>query len=285
MDETGPDCRLGAGGPRSARRVAFSHNSATADAVAAMLRLRDAHFFRKVPRDVSEATSSGGIISIFAMLTIGWLVWSQWAEYRTPHPVTQLRLDRDRRGHSLSSRRGVWGGDTLRINFNITMSHMPCQFASLQVTDHVGSRILSSNRNVHKVRISRTGQPLGMFEPHKYTAGSKTSMAAHVFPWHTKEGSQGDEEHRQQVEGKDLSEEQKATMAPIDSTMKGSTAKMGRRLLAIPEPNARPAAAGGQPGGRDAKAAEPDATPADAPAAGVPRDATPTGSDAGSACR
>ena len=47
------------------------------------MRVRDAHFFRRVPADVSEATKSGGIISIVAILTICWLVLTQFSEYTT----------------------------------------------------------------------------------------------------------------------------------------------------------------------------------------------------------
>ena len=35
--------------------------------------LRDAHFFRKVPNDVTEATKVGGLISVLAVVTIFWL--------------------------------------------------------------------------------------------------------------------------------------------------------------------------------------------------------------------
>ena len=53
------------------------------------MRVRDAHFFRRVPADVSEATKSGGIISIVAILTICWLVLTQFSEYTTSKHTTR----------------------------------------------------------------------------------------------------------------------------------------------------------------------------------------------------
>ena len=43
--------------------------------------LRDAHFFRKVPNDVTEATKVGGLISVLAVVTIFWLVRQEYAEF------------------------------------------------------------------------------------------------------------------------------------------------------------------------------------------------------------
>ena len=125
------------------------------------MRVRDAHFFRRVPADVSEATKSGGIISIVAILTICWLVLTQFSEYATSRHATQLRLDGSKGGSKD-------GGAMIRINFNITMPHLPCQYASVHVADHVGAHKMGGQRNVHKVRLSRYGESLGMYEPHKY---------------------------------------------------------------------------------------------------------------------
>ena len=146
----------------------------------AMGFVRDAHFYRRVPTDVSEATKSGGLVSIFAFVTIVWLVLAQFNESYSTKRTTQLKLDRNS------------NGGEIRINFNLTMHHLPCQYASLHLADHVGSHKMGGARNVHKVRLSRSGAALGMFEPHKYNqADDKASgMAGHVFPWHKKEHTQ-----------------------------------------------------------------------------------------------
>ena len=115
-----------------------------------MVRLRDAHFYRRVPADVSEATTTGGVVSLVAMLTVVWLVLTQYQEYATSRNLTRLRLDR-------SAHTTVGGDTTIRINFNLTMNRLPCQYASVHVADHVGSHKMGGSRNVHKVRIGQDG--------------------------------------------------------------------------------------------------------------------------------
>ena len=196
------------------------------------MRVRDAHFFRRVPADVSEATKSGGIISIVAILTICWLVLTQFSEYTTSKHTTQLRLD--------SAKGSIDGGASIRINFNITMPHLPCQYASVHVADHVGAHKMGGQRNVHKVRLSRYGESLGMYEPHKYADGKMGGehMAGHVFPWHKKEHTQGDASHRQAKSLEHLSADQRHKIGKVESHMQvaGKGAQAGRRLLSIPEP-------------------------------------------------
>ena len=137
---------------------------------------------------------------------ICWLVREEVADFATKKRTTQLRLSSSSR---LPGSEGP-SGDEIRINFNITMQHLPCQYAAVQVADHVGAHKMGGPRNVHKVRISQAGSSLGMYEPHKYEAReareNKNSMAEHVFPWHRKEHAQGDEGHRVEAATAHLSE-------------------------------------------------------------------------------
>ena len=58
-----------------------------------MVRLRDAHFYRKVPKDVSEATKLGGIVSVVGVITILWLVLEAHAEYASVRHINKMGLD------------------------------------------------------------------------------------------------------------------------------------------------------------------------------------------------
>ncbi|KAL1523163.1 hypothetical protein AB1Y20_018118 [Prymnesium parvum] len=206
-----------------------------------MVRVRDAHFFRKVPRDVSEATKLGGVISVLGVLTICWLVREEVADFMTLKRTTQLRLSSTAR---LLESQGP-GNDEIRINLNITMKHLPCQYAALQVADHVGSHKLDGHRNIHRLRLSADGSSLGMYQPHKYEHGEKAKghMSEHVFPWHKEQHAQGDKDHIEAVKMTHLSEEQQKVVRKVDEDMRHSTAKkgaqLGRRLLSVEE--ARPA--------------------------------------------
>lgn len=235
------------------------------DELGTMPSLRDAHFFRRVPADVSEATKSGGIVSLVAYVTIFWLVLTQYNEYRESRHTTELRLDRSSRTAMIG------GGAAIRINFNVTMSHLPCQYASVHVADHVGAHEMGGTRNVHKVRVDKHGNQMGIYEPHKYAStasekGDDKGMAAHVFPWHKKQHAQGDATQRKQAEMKHLSADQRHAIGQVESTIHqaGKGAHVGRRLLFADAAAYAAAAALANPGD-GAPAAATQAAPAQTP--------------------
>jgi len=213
-----------------------------------MVRVRDAHFFRKVPKDVTEATKLGGILSVIAVLTIGWLVREEYALFRKVKLTTELHLDQS----SMPVPLGPEHAGDIRINFNLTMHRLPCLYAHMQVADHVGSHKMGGTRNVHKVRIDRNGNSLGIFHPHRYQDKAEgDSMAEHVFPWHKQMHTQGDAEHRDAAKAKHLSRDQAKVLKAVEKDMKHSTggtaqhkaATTGRRLLSVEEPPAATAVA------------------------------------------
>ena len=238
------------------------------------MRLRDAHFFARVPADVSEVTSTGGMVSIAAMLTMLWLVLTQYQEFATVKHTTQLRLDQ------ASRTREPGGGASIRINFNVTMHHLPCQYAAVHVADHVGSHKMGGVRNVHKVRVDAAGASIGMYEPHKYVdakmGGADEGMAGHVFPWHKKQHQQGDAGHRREVAKKGLSNEQKNVMSKVESTLRsaGKGAQAGRRLLAIEEP--QPAAPAEQQQQQQQQQQQPSSPPPATPTPDASPDTSPS---------
>ena len=172
-----------------------------------MPRLKDAHFYPKVPRDVSEATKLGGIISIIAVTTILWLVAEEYSSYSTVKHTTKMGLDTT----TMPMPRGDAAFSNIRININITMHRLPCQYASLEVADHVGSHQVGGVRNVHKVRVDKDGKSLGMYTAHKYLDKKNVDemhMSDHVFPWHKQEHTQGDATHRKEARRAGLSKTQ-----------------------------------------------------------------------------
>ena len=188
----------------------------------------DAHFFRKVPNDVTEATKVGGLISVLAVVTIFWLVRQEYAEFAAPKHVSVLSLDTS----TLPSPLGAEAFENIRINFNITMLRMPCQYATLQIADHVGSHKVGGTRNVHKVMLDANGRSLGVYTPHRYhTEGPGAEpehMADHVFPWHKQMHTQGDAAHREAQGKAHMSLEQAEHVRGVEAEMeKGSAVKPG----------------------------------------------------------
>ena len=169
-----------------------------------MVRVRDAHFYRKVPYDVSEGTKMGGLISVVGVLTIMWLVREEVADFSIKKRVTKLRLSSPNPDAPVPEGPG---GDEIRINLNLTMKHLPCQYAAIHLADHVGSHKMGGVRNIHRVRLDSNGKNLGMYQPHKYEVQTAAlgHMSEHVFPWHkemhtqvtqTTRGHRGTARHR-----------------------------------------------------------------------------------------
>jgi len=88
--------------------------------------LRSVHFYRKVPRDLTEATTSGGTISLIASLVMAYLWFVNFTAYLTVTQSTSIVLD------SSDEKK-------LQLNFNVTLYHLPCRFATLDIVDVMGT--------------------------------------------------------------------------------------------------------------------------------------------------
>ncbi|KAG8464048.1 hypothetical protein KFE25_000216 [Diacronema lutheri] len=113
--------------------------------------LKDLHFFRKVPRDLTEATLAGGGLSLISTIIMAYLFISNIAQYLSTTHVTTIVLDRsdDKR---------------LQINFNVTLPHLACRFASVDVSDVMGTQILNVSRSIQKAHIDGDGRFVGLVE-------------------------------------------------------------------------------------------------------------------------
>merc|ERR1711970_1237065 len=54
--------------------------------------------------------------------------------------------------------------EMLTINFNVTIADLPCQFASVDVSDMTGTRTHNVTRNVDKWRLDSAGRNIGFYE-------------------------------------------------------------------------------------------------------------------------
>mmetsp|Transcript_20644 Transcript_20644/g.69275 ORF Transcript_20644/g.69275 Transcript_20644/m.69275 type:complete len:470 (-) Transcript_20644:396-1805(-) len=113
--------------------------------------LKDLHFFRKVPRDLTEATLAGGGLSLVSTFVMAYLFVTNIMQYLASDYATTIVLDR-----SVDHR--------LQINFNVTLPRLPCRFASVDVSDVMGTHLLNVSRNVQKLRIDADKVFLGEAE-------------------------------------------------------------------------------------------------------------------------
>jgi len=110
--------------------------------------LKSVHFYRKVPADLTEATMTGGTISLISSLMMAWLFFTNFSQYLTPTTVNSIVLD------SSDEKK-------LQLNFNVTLHHLPCRFASLDIVDVVGTHLQNVSANILKTRIDAGGSILG----------------------------------------------------------------------------------------------------------------------------
>ena len=70
-----------------------------ASALAAM-KLEDLHLYRKVPRDLTDATAVGGAISLSCALVMAFLFISNIQTYMSVNTATDVALDETGEAHS-----------------------------------------------------------------------------------------------------------------------------------------------------------------------------------------
>ncbi|KAI5412210.1 Protein disulfide-isomerase 5-3, variant 2 [Lathyrus oleraceus] len=112
---------------------------------------------RKIPRDLTEASLSGAGLSIVAALTMVFLFGMELSEYLSVSTSTSVIIDKSS------------DGDFLRIDFNFSFPALSCEFASVDVSDVLGTSRLNLTKTVRKFSIDSTLRPTG-FEFHSSPA-------------------------------------------------------------------------------------------------------------------
>ena len=115
-----------------------------------MSAVRGAHFFRKLPRELTEATQLGGIVSLVGIATAILLTYANTVAYLTTSKHTKLVLD-------------LQTDEYIDLIFNVTLERLPCRFTSLDLFDETGTKRLNvSGSDIVKQRVSsETGEHLG----------------------------------------------------------------------------------------------------------------------------
>eukprot|EP00529_Nitzschia_sp_RCC80_P041405 CAMPEP_0113500158 /NCGR_PEP_ID=MMETSP0014_2-20120614/32153_1 /TAXON_ID=2857 /ORGANISM="Nitzschia sp." /LENGTH=476 /DNA_ID=CAMNT_0000394423 /DNA_START=42 /DNA_END=1469 /DNA_ORIENTATION=+ /assembly_acc=CAM_ASM_000159 len=106
--------------------------------------LSSVDFYRRVPKDLTEATTLGAFMSIVALSVMGILFFSETAAFASTRIVTSITLDENTQPQ-------------LRLNFNITMLDLHCDYVSVDVWDALGTNRQNVTKNVEKWQISEGG--------------------------------------------------------------------------------------------------------------------------------
>ncbi|GAB2277841.1 Protein disulfide-isomerase 5-4 [Dionaea muscipula] len=112
-------------------------------------KLKSVDFYRKIPRDLTEASLSGAGLSIVAALSMVFLFGMELRNYLAVSTTTSVVVDR-------SSDR-----DFLRMEFNISFPALSCEFASVDVSDILGTNRLNITKTIRKFSIDSNLRPTG----------------------------------------------------------------------------------------------------------------------------
>ena len=111
--------------------------------------LRSVDFYRKVPREFSEGTVGGSVISILSAVVMTYLLVSEIYSYSATTFDTKVVVDRS------------IDGELLRINFNVSFPALSCEFASVDVGDAMGLNRFNLTKTVFKRAIDAEMNPIG----------------------------------------------------------------------------------------------------------------------------
>lgn len=116
-------------------------------------RLSALDLFRKVPRDLSQATSHGGALSLLVFSLLAAVLMLEVWTYAAGETRSKIVLDQN-------------NDHKLQINFAISFHELPCQFAEVEVWDYLGNARLDVTGRVTKNTV--TGE-YAQFVGRRYT--------------------------------------------------------------------------------------------------------------------
>lgn len=118
-------------------------SSKTNELVTMVIRLASLDMYRKVPLDLLEGTRRGSILSTVAILTMSTLFFLETKAYFSSTLGTSLALDSNQ-------------DPTVRVNFNITMMDLKCEFATIDAVSVLGTQ-QNVTKHITKFPIDQNG--------------------------------------------------------------------------------------------------------------------------------
>lgn len=102
-------------------------------------------FYRRVPKDLTEATTLGAIMSVIALVLISVLFLSESLAFARSDIVTSISVDDNVEPQ-------------IRLNFNITFMDLHCDYVAVDVWDSIGTNRQNVTKNVEKWQLDSDGK-------------------------------------------------------------------------------------------------------------------------------
>jgi len=107
--------------------------------------LSSVDFYRRVPRDLTEATALGAFMSVCAIAVMGVLFLCETTAFARTNMSTSISVDENTQPE-------------IRLNFNITMMDLHCDYVSVDVWDALGTNRQNITKNVEKWQLDDEGK-------------------------------------------------------------------------------------------------------------------------------
>lgn len=102
-------------------------------------------FYRRVPKDLTEATTLGAFMSMCAMGVMALLFSAETLAFARSRIVTEIALDDNT-------------APQIQLNFNVTLYDLHCDYASVDVWDVLGTNKQNVTKNIEKWQVDSEGR-------------------------------------------------------------------------------------------------------------------------------
>ncbi|CAJ1451289.1 unnamed protein product [Effrenium voratum] len=132
-----------------------------------MRTLASFDLYRKVPRDLTEPTLSGAIVSACTVSVALYLFVAEFLVLLQRRWESEMIIEESKTE------------EKLQINLDITMSSMPCELLSFDAQDVMGSYEVDAHGNLFKDRLTSKGDLIGTQEIKSSHFGASSTLSRH----------------------------------------------------------------------------------------------------------
>mmetsp|Transcript_8223 Transcript_8223/g.23545 ORF Transcript_8223/g.23545 Transcript_8223/m.23545 type:complete len:347 (-) Transcript_8223:152-1192(-) len=132
-----------------------------------MRALQRFDLYRKVPRDLTEPTLSGAVVSCLTVALGLHLFVTEFLVFLSRRWESQMFIDESKTE------------EKLQINLDITMPMMPCELLSFDAQDVMGSHEVDAHGNLYKERLTSKGDVIGREEIQTSHYGASSGLTRH----------------------------------------------------------------------------------------------------------
>ncbi|KAH7977260.1 hypothetical protein HPB49_000167 [Dermacentor silvarum] len=138
------------------------HRCAAADSARGQLF----DIYRKIPKDLTQPTVTGAVISILSCFFISILFLSEFISYMSPELVSELYVDNPS------------SADKIPVSINITLLKLDCNVVGLDIQDDMGRHEVGFVENTEKTPVGSGCRFEGKFFIHKVPGNFHVSTHA-----------------------------------------------------------------------------------------------------------